>query len=70
MSAYDPLHEPGKEYPAPYSLDIEITATRRILDETAGLNIHSYGDMLHAAVSLNTRVRQLLAAIDAERGER
>ncbi|MFJ1653676.1 hypothetical protein ACIOC2_20260 [Streptomyces sp. NPDC088337] len=66
---YDPLHEPGETTPVPASLDVEIAATRRILDETADRNIHSYGDMLSAAVALNVRVRSLLAAIEAERGE-
>lgn len=69
MSAYDPLHESGKEYPQPASLEVEIAVTRRILDETAGLNIHDSDHMLRAAVALNVRVRSLLAAVEAERGE-
>ena len=52
------------------SVDVEIAVTRRFLDETAALNIHSDDDMRSAAFILNTRLRALLAAIEAERGER
>lgn len=69
MSACEPLRGPDYTLPAPESLDVEIAVTRRILDETAPLNIHSHGDMLRAAVALDCRVRGLLAALDAERGE-
>lgn len=69
MSAFDPLHGPDDTIPEPASLDVEIAATRRILDETAGLNIHDADHMLQAAVALNIRVRVLLAAVEAERGE-
>ncbi|GAB2732623.1 hypothetical protein [Streptomyces bullii] len=69
MTAYDPLHDPGQMPPTTASLDVEIAVTRRILDETADLNIHSDGDMRSAAFALNCRVRGLLAAIEAERGE-
>ena len=69
MSAYDPLHDPGKTPSGPFNLDTEIAVTRRILDETAGLNIHDNVDMQKAAFSLNARLRRLLAAIEAERGE-
>lgn len=68
MTAFDPLHRPGDVTPAPAALDVEIAATRRVLDETAGLNIHDDEQMLRAAVALNYRVRALLAAIEAERG--
>lgn len=68
VTAYDPLYDPEHDAPAAYSLDVEIATTRRILDETASLNIHSDRDMLHAAVALNTRLRTLLAAIEAVRG--
>lgn len=67
---YDPLHDPGKTPPVTASLDIEIAVTRQILEETAGRNIHSDSDMRSAAFALNCRIRALLAAIEAERGER
>ncbi|MFD9116212.1 hypothetical protein ACFU6M_06085 [Streptomyces bottropensis] len=69
MSAYEPLREPGHTTTDFDSLSIEIAVTRRILDETAPLNIHDHHAMLKAAVALDCRVRGLLAALDAERGE-
>lgn len=68
-TAYEPLREPDYTPPAPCSLDVEIAATRRILDETAPLNIHDHMGMLKAAIALDCRARALLAALDAERGE-
>lgn len=65
----EPLREPGYTAPSPESLDVEIAATRKILAETAPLNIHSHSDMLRAAVALDCRVRGLLAALEAKRGE-
>jgi hypothetical protein len=65
---YEPLHEPSSTFLPPASLAVEIAVTRRILDETAPLNIHDHGDMLKAAVSLDCRVRALLALLDAEGG--
>ncbi|MCI3240238.1 hypothetical protein [Streptomyces spinosisporus] len=67
-SAHDPLFGPNDPSPEPASLAVEIAASRRILDETAGLNIHDHSAMLHAAVSLNLRLRGVLAALDKERG--
>lgn len=69
MTAFDPLHGPGDEIPEPASLDVELAVTHRILDETAGLNIHDADHMRSAAFALNTRLRVLLAAVEVERGE-
>lgn len=69
MAAYDPLHNPDRTPAGPFNLEVEIAVTHRLLNETAGLNIHSNDDMLTAAASLNARLRTLLAAIEAERGE-
>lgn len=69
MSSYEPLHGPDDLSPAPESLGVEIATARRIIGETSVLNIHDHMDMLKAAVALNCRVRGLLAALDAERGE-
>lgn len=67
--SYDPLHDPSKEPARPFGLAVQITVTRRILDETAALNIHDANDMRSAAFALNARIRSLLAAVEAERGE-
>ncbi|WP_416983525.1 hypothetical protein [Streptomyces sp. T028] len=70
VTAYDPLHTPNREPSGPFHLDVEIAVTRRILDETAGLNIHDDVDMQKAAFALNARLRCLFATIESERGER
>ncbi|GGW81109.1 hypothetical protein [Streptomyces griseoloalbus] len=70
MVSYEPLHDPSRDPSGPFHLDVEIAVTRRILDETAGLNIHDSDDMRTAAFSLNARLRTLLVAIQLERGER
>ncbi|MFF7884285.1 hypothetical protein ACH40F_29300 [Streptomyces sp. NPDC020794] len=68
-TSYDPLHGPDEEPPFPASLDGELKLTRQLLDEVADANIHDHTAMLKAAASLNHRVRSLVAALDAERGE-
>lgn len=68
-ATYEPMREPDYTTPPVNSLDVELAVTRRILDETAPLNIHSHMDMLKAAIALDCRVRALVAALDAERGE-
>ncbi|MFG3048117.1 hypothetical protein ACGFZR_24695 [Streptomyces sp. NPDC048241] len=70
MSDYEPLREPGYTPPVPLSVDAELAVTRRIIEEVASLNIHSHLDMVKAATALDCRVRALVAALDAERGER
>jgi hypothetical protein len=67
--SYDPLHDPSNKPDGPFDLSVEIAVTRRILDETAALNIHDDNDMRSAAFALNARIRGLLAAVEAERGE-
>ncbi|MFF2511700.1 hypothetical protein [Streptomyces sp. NPDC058086] len=69
MTAYDPLHGPDEEPPDPASVDGERKMTRQLLDETATANIHDHIEMVKTAAGLNHRIRSLLAALDAERGE-
>jgi len=70
MASYEPLHGPDEEPPFPASLDGELRLTRELLSEVAGANIHDHTAMLKAATGLNYRIRSLLAALDAERGQR
>lgn len=67
--SYDPLYDPSRAPAGPFILDVEIAVTLQILDETASLNIHDDVDMQKAAFALNARIRCLLAAVQAERGE-
>lgn len=69
MSTYAPLHDPSQTPDGPFDLAAEIAVTDRILAETASLNTHDVVDMQTAAFSLNSRLRRLFAAIQAERGE-
>lgn len=69
MTAYDPLHGPDEEPPDPASVDGERKMTRDLLAEVATANIHEHTAMVKTAAGLNYRLRSLLAAIDAERGE-
>jgi hypothetical protein len=68
-TSYDPLHGPDDEPPFPTSLDGELKLTRQYLDKVATANIHDHTAMLKAAAGLDYRIRSLVAALDAERGE-
>lgn len=68
--SYDPLREPDAARPFPASVDNELRISRRYLNEVAGVNIHDHTAVVKAAVGLDYRLRALIAAIEAERGER
>jgi hypothetical protein len=68
-TSYDPLHGPDDEAPFPTSLDGELKLTRQYLNKVATANIHDHTAMLKVATGLNYRIRSLIAALDAERGE-
>lgn len=69
MTAFDPLHTPGEEPAAPAALEVELRLSRELLDEVAAVNIHDDQAMLQAAAGLYHRLRSLVAAVDAERGQ-
>jgi hypothetical protein len=66
---YDPLHGPDEEPPLPAPLDVEVRLAREYLDKAAAANIHDHQEMVKASAGLNYRLRALIAALDAERGE-
>ncbi|MGW2232523.1 hypothetical protein [Streptomyces sp. NPDC001759] len=68
-SPFEPLRDPDYVDSYVYPLDMEIGITRHVLAEVAALNIHSHDDMLKAAVTLDCRVRALLASLDAEQAK-
>lgn len=71
MSAYEPLYTPGKSrVPDVHTVDLALTMARESLAHVADNNIHSHGQMMTAATELDWVLRQLVAALDAERGER
>lgn len=68
MPAYDPLRGPDVEPPFPAALAVELRLAREYLDKVATANVHDHTAMLKAAVGLHHRLRNLIAALDAERG--
>jgi hypothetical protein len=47
----------------------ELSMARTVLDETSHADIHDGSDMIRSAVVLRIRLRNLVSAVDAERGE-
>lgn len=70
MSAYSPLHDPEKEpHVSVPALQQAINRAREVLAEKAPANIHDKDEMIRAAYGLAYVLHDLLAALDAERGE-
>ncbi|GGZ28562.1 hypothetical protein GCM10010387_22530 [Streptomyces inusitatus] len=64
---HQPLHDPTRHtigWTPP--LDIALDLARKTLAEQENANIHDDRAMLSAAVRLEIRLRELLAALDAE----
>jgi hypothetical protein len=70
MDSYDPLRDQDAQAPLPASVDGELRIARAYLDKVAAANIHDHTAMVKAAVGLDHRLRSLIAALDAERGDR
>ncbi len=70
MSTYTPLHDPQSDmhFGVP-SLEQAIDRARKVLAEKAQANIHDKDAMIRAAYGLHYVLHDLLAALDAERGE-
>lgn len=66
-TSYTPLYDP-KQDGTPYTppLDAALRLARTTLAEQAAANIHDHDEMLRAAVSLEARLRALIAALDKE----
>ncbi|MEU2800262.1 hypothetical protein [Streptomyces sp. NPDC007117] len=66
-TSYTPLYDPEKDalgYVPPLSAALD--QARLVLAEKATANIHDHDDMIRAAVGLEMRLRQLVAALEAE----
>lgn len=69
-TSYDPLYNPEKDAHAVVPpLQQAIDRARKVLDEKAQANIHDQDAMIRAAYGLHYVLHDLLAALDAERGE-
>ncbi|MEU8728744.1 hypothetical protein AB0D47_26890 [Streptomyces sp. NPDC048376] len=68
--AHDPLFDPSRSlHPDVHSVSVALRVARESVADLASNNIHSHGQMLAAATELHFVMRQLLAALDAERGD-
>jgi len=69
-TSYDPLHDPEKDaHVVVPPLARAIDRARQVLAEKAEANIHDQDAMIRAAYGLHYVLHDLLAALDAERGE-
>lgn len=64
-----PLHGPIADRASAPSLDIAMALARAALDRHANANIHDGVAMMQAAAAFDYVLRDVLAAVDAERGE-
>lgn len=68
--SYTPLFDPETDVALiPLPVDRELEMAQDLLAEVAGKNIHSKDEMIRAAVALESRMRALVSALVAERGE-
>ncbi|MBD9703398.1 hypothetical protein IHE56_15170 [Streptomyces sp. ID01-12c] len=68
---YDPLYQPGHDRaPDVHRVNIVLPQARASLERCQSKNIHSHGQMMAAASELDFVLRQLVAALDAERAPR
>jgi len=69
-ASYNPLYDPEKDaHPVAPSLERAIARARKVLDEKGQANLHDQDEMIRAAYGLHYVLHDLLAALDAERGE-
>lgn len=70
MSSYHPLYDPEKDvHVGVPALHQAIDRARKVLAEKTPANIHDQDEMIRAAYGLHYVLTDLLAALDAERGE-
>lgn len=71
MTSFDPLCNPKNDvHVVVPPLQQAIDAARKVLAEKRQANIHDRDAMIRAAYGLHYVLHDLLAALDAERGER
>ncbi|MFM9681125.1 hypothetical protein [Streptomyces brasiliscabiei] len=67
---FDALFTPGESRnPDVHTVDLALAMAREALARSANMNVHSPSQMHLAAVDLDFMLRQLVIALDAERGE-
>lgn len=69
-TTHDPLFDPARNVqPDVHPVNEALKVARDSLADLASNNIHSHGQMLTAATELYFVLRQLVIAVDAERGD-
>jgi hypothetical protein len=69
-TSYNPLYNPETDaHPVVPALEQAIGRARKVVAEKSQANIHDQDAMIRAAYGLHYVLHDLLAAIDAERGE-
>lgn len=63
------LHDPAVHGTYVPPLDIALSCARETLAEHASASIYDHDQVLRAAISLDIRLRQLVAALDEANGE-
>ena len=63
----DPLHDPTRAPLPPLPLDIAVSQARWALEKYGSASIHDASAMVSAATVLDGMLRDVLAALDAER---
>ncbi|MEU3204274.1 hypothetical protein ABZ702_10390 [Streptomyces cyaneofuscatus] len=65
-TSYTALYDPEKDGLGDVPpLSTALARARKVLEEKATANIHDHDDMIRAAVGLEMRLRQLVAALEA-----
>lgn len=68
--SYSPLHDPANDAQVIVPpLQRAVDQARKVLAEKAQANIHDRDAMIRAAYGLHYVLRDLIAALDAERGQ-
>jgi hypothetical protein len=69
-ASHTPLYDPKNDVHAvPPPLHEALDRARKVLDEKGQANIHDRDEMIRAAYGLHYVLHDLLAALDAQRGE-
>ncbi|MGA4941736.1 hypothetical protein [Streptomyces cinereoruber] len=70
LSTLDPLHDSSRRPLPPLPLDIAVSQARLALEKYGSESIHDDHAMIAAATALDMVLRNVLAALDADRTER
>lgn len=70
LATLDPLHDASRRARPALPVDMAVTLARQALAQYEGASIHDHDAMVSAATALDVVLRDVLAALDADRTER